>query len=191
VDTSLLTLNRGEQSYYDILDPRYSNLPTSPYPLTAESNLQVWRCRSAYYWRRANKPSLCRPGPALEPFLVAPAISLTVSPQAGVVPIGNATLHLRVTIHSSVKGPATGALKLELLSGWTSEPSSVPFNTAAYDDESIVNFAITPKTIQAKPYSITAVAESDGHTYKEGFEMAGYVGLRSIVRRSIKPWASI
>jgi hypothetical protein len=32
--------------------------------------------------------------------------------------------------------------------------------------------------VQQKPYTITAVAESGGKTYKEGFEMAGYVGLR-------------
>jgi hypothetical protein len=110
--------------------------------------------------------------------LVAPAISVTVSPQAGVVPIGNTALHLQVTVHSSVKGPAKGTLKLELPTGWTSVPADAPFATDAYNDERIVNFTINPKGVQQKPYSIAAVAESNGQTFRQGFEMAGYVGVR-------------
>ena len=70
------------------------------------------------------------PGPVLEPLLVAPAISLTVSPHAGVVPVTNATLHLQVKVHSSVKGPAKGSVRLDLPAGWTSNPeSAAPFAT--------------------------------------------------------------
>jgi hypothetical protein len=83
-----------------------------------------------------------------------------------------------VTVHSSVKGPANGTVKLELPAGWTSEPASAPFAAQAYNDEHIVNFQITPKSVQQKPYTITAVAQSGGQEYKQGFEMAGYVGLR-------------
>jgi hypothetical protein len=167
-----------EQSYYDILDPRYLNLPTMPYPLSAEVTYRFGGVEGHVTGVVQAPHRYVGPGQLLEPLLVAPAISLTVSPQAGVVPIGNATLHLRVAVRSSAKGPATGTLKLDLPAGWTSEPASAPFSTAAYNDERIVNFLITPKGVQQKPYSITAVAESNGHEYKEGFEVAGYVGLR-------------
>jgi LmbE family N-acetylglucosaminyl deacetylase len=167
-----------EQSYYDIQDPRYLNLPTTPYPLNAEV---AYKYNGAEVHLSEVVQATHRyvgPGPVLEPLLVAPAISLTVSPQAGVVPIGNATLHLQVTVRSSVKGPATGDLKLDLPAGWSSEPASAPFNALAYNDERIVNFTITPKSVEQKPYTITAVAQSGGKEYKQGFEMAGYVGLR-------------
>ncbi len=167
-----------EQSYYDILDPRYLNLPTTPYPLSAEVTYKYGGAEAHISGVVQATHRYVGPGPVLEPLLVAPAISLTVSPQAGVVPVGNATLHLQVTVHSSVKGTADGSVKLDLPQGWISNPATATFNTEAYNDERIVNFTITPKGVQQKPYTITAIAESGGKTYKEGFEMAGYVGLR-------------
>jgi LmbE family N-acetylglucosaminyl deacetylase len=167
-----------EQPFYDILDPRYLNLPTSPYPLSAELTYKFGGAEAHVSGVVQTSHRYVGPGPLLEPLLVAPAISLTVSPQAGIVPISNATLQMQVTIRSSVKGPTTGSLKLDLPAGWTSEPASATFNTQAYNDEHAVNFTITPKGVQQKPYTITAVAEYNGHQYKEGFETVGYVGLR-------------
>jgi LmbE family N-acetylglucosaminyl deacetylase len=167
-----------EQSYYDILDPRYLNLPTTPYPLSAEVTYRYGGAEAHLSGVVQTSHRYVGPGPVLEPLLVAPAISLTVSPEAGIVPVGNATLHLQVTVHSSVKGAASGSVKLDLPAGWASDPVSAPFATEAYNDERIVNFTITPKAVQQKPYTITAVAESGGKTFQEGFEMAGYVGLR-------------
>src|SRR6185437_10482195 len=91
-----------EQSYYDINDPRYLNLPTSPYPLSAVAtvdyqNVQIKLDGVVQTIHRINGE-----GPVPEPLLVAPAISLTVSPQAGIVPLTSATLELQVTLRSSV-----------------------------------------------------------------------------------------
>lgn len=167
-----------EQSYYDVLDPRYMSLPTSPYPLNAE-------VAYTYNGVQAHVSTVVQamhryvgPGPTPEPLLVAPALSLTVSPTAGVVPMSNASLHVQVTVHSSVKGPANGTVKLDLPSGWTSEPATVPFTTAIYNEERVLSFTITPKNVQAKPYTITAVAESDGKSFKQGFQTVGYAPLR-------------
>lgn len=167
-----------EQSYYDILDPRYLNLPTTPYPLTAEVTYRYNGVEAHLSGVVQATHRYVGPGPVLEPLLVAPALSLTVSPQAGVVPIGNATLHLQVTVRSSVRGAANGAVQLELPEGWTSQPASAPFATEAYNDERIVSFTITPRSVKPQPYTITAVAQSAGQQYRQGFEMAGYVGLR-------------
>jgi LmbE family N-acetylglucosaminyl deacetylase len=173
-----LSRKNVEQSYYDILDSRYLNLPTKPYPLTSEVTYRYNGAEAHLSGVVQATHRYVGPGPTLEPLLVAPAISLTVSPQAGIVPIGNAALHLQVKLRSGVKGPAGGSLKLDLPEGWTSNPVSATFATDAYNDERVVNFTITPKGVQQKPYTITALAESGGKTYKEGFEMAGYVGLR-------------
>ena len=166
------------QPYYNILDPKYLNLPTTPYPLSAEV---VYSYNGVEAHTSGVVQTIHRftgPGPVPEPLLVAPAISLTVSPQAGIVPITNATLQLQVTVHSDVKGPAQGEVRLDLPAGWTSEPKVAQFSTGMDGDERIVDFRVTPKSVETKPYSITAVAKYNGQEYKQGFHDAGYVGLR-------------
>ncbi len=167
-----------EQPYYNILDPKYLNLPTAPYPLSAEV---VYSYNGVEAHASGVVQTIHRfagPGPVPEPLLVAPAISLTVSPQAGIVPLSNATLQLQVTIHSDVKGPAKGQVRLDLPAGWISEPKVAQFATGMDGDERIVDFKVAPKSVETKPYTITAVAEYDGREYKQGFRDAGYVGLR-------------
>ena len=166
------------QPYYNILDPKYLNLPTSPYPLSAEV---VYDYNGVEAHTSGVVQTIHRftgPGPVPEPLLVAPAISLTLSPQAGIVPITNATLQLQVTVHSDVKGPAQGEVRLDLPAGWTSEPKVAQFATGMDGDERIVDFRVTPKSVETKPYTITAVAKYNGQEYKQGFHDAGYVGLR-------------
>ncbi len=119
------------------------------------------------------------PGPILEPMLTGPAISLWLSSSAGIVPISSTTLHLAVTLHSNVKGPAQGAIHLELPAGWTSTPSSAAFATSQDGDEQNISFVIFPKGVQAKPYTIKAVADYNGQQFSEGYRMVGYTGLRS------------
>jgi len=167
-----------EQSYYDIHQPNDLSLPTTPYPLTAEVKYSYNGVQATLKDVVQSVHSYSGPGPVLEPLLVAPAISVTVSPQAGIVPLTGASLHLQVTVHSSVKGPAQGAVHLQLPENWHATPESAPFATANDGDEQIVTFDIVPKSLRAQPYSITAVAEYNGKQYKQGFQTTGYVGLR-------------
>ena len=97
-----------EQSYYNIDDPRYLNLPTSYYPLSAKLTFHY---HGVDFHTTAVVQSVHRvtgPGPMLEPLLVGPPISLWLSPAAGIVPLSSATLHLQVTLHSDVEGAGQG-----------------------------------------------------------------------------------
>ena len=167
-----------EQAYYDISDPKYLNLPTIPYPLSAQVDYSYNGVEAQTSGVVQTSHRFTGPGPVLEPLLVAPAISLTVSPDAGIMPINNATLKLQVTVHSDVKGPAKGQVRLDLPEGWTSQPEVAQFEATRDGDEVILNFQVTPKSVQAKPYTITAVADYNDHQYKQGFTNVGYVGLR-------------
>jgi LmbE family N-acetylglucosaminyl deacetylase len=167
-----------EQSYYDIRDPRYLNLPTTPYPLTAEVRYTYNGVPATLEGVVQSIHRYTGPGPVLEPLLVVPAISVTVSPQAGIVPLTGASLHLQVTVHSSVKGPAQGTVRLQLPQDWRSMPESALFSLANDGDEQVLTFNVVPKSLQARPYTITAVAEYNGQQYKQGFQTTGYVGLR-------------
>ena len=167
-----------EQSYYNILDPQYLSMPTMPYALSAEVTYSYAGVEAHTSGVVQTIHRVSGPGPMSEPLLVAPAISVTVSPEAGIVPIGNASLELSVTVHSSVKGPTKGQLRLEMPKGWKSEPAVAEFATTSDGEDRVVNFRVMPMSVEAKPYSITAVAEFNGQEYRQGFHDVGYVGVR-------------
>ena len=166
-----------EQSYYNINDPRYLNLPTVPYPLSAEATISYQNVQIKLSGVVQSVHHIDGVGPVPEPLLVAPPISLTVSPQAGIIPLTSTTLALQITLRSSVKGPAKGQVHLDLPSGWTSSPKVADFATMKDGEEENLNFRVHPTSIQTKPYSITAVAEYDGEGYTQGFETVGYTGI--------------
>jgi LmbE family N-acetylglucosaminyl deacetylase len=167
-----------EQPYYDILMPQYLNLPTMPYPLTAEVHYTYHGVAATLQGVVQSIHRYTGPGPVQEPLLVAPAISVTVSPQAGIVPLSGASVHLQVTVHSSVKGPAQGMVRLQLPQNWRSTPESAPFSLANDGDEQVLSFNLVPQSLSAQLYAVTAVAEYNGQQYKQGFQTTGYVGLR-------------
>ncbi|WP_051979642.1 PIG-L family deacetylase [Edaphobacter aggregans] len=167
-----------EQSYYDINDPRYLNLPTRPYPLLARATVTYHDVAITLSGIVQTVHRVNGEGPVLEPLLVAPAISLLVSPTAGVVPLTSATLELHVALHSSVKGPAKGTVRLDLPAGWKSTPEVADFATMREGEDQNLTFRVTPQQVQPKPYTITAVAEYNGEKFTQGFETVGYPGLR-------------
>ena len=167
-----------EQSSYDINDPRYLNLPTRPYPLLATATVTYHDVAIALSGVVQTVHRVNGEGPVLEPLLVAPAISLTVTPYAGVVPLSSSTLELHVALHSSVKGPAKGTVRLDLPAGWKCSPEVASFATMREGEDQNLTFQVTPQQVRPKPYTITAVAEFNGEKFTQGFETVGYPGLR-------------
>ncbi len=167
-----------EQSYYNLDDPQYLGLPTSLYPLSAELHYTYKGVAAKMEGVVQTIHRYVGPGPLPEPLLVAPAISVTVAPHAGIVPVTNTSLHLQVTVHSSVKGPAKGAVHLDLPKGWTSKPESAPFSVTSDGDEAAISFDVMPMSVKTQPYTITAVADYAGQQFKQGFVTTGYPGIR-------------
>jgi LmbE family N-acetylglucosaminyl deacetylase len=167
-----------EQPYYDILDPRYLTLPTAPYPLSgwAEFTYEGVPIQIGQVVQTVKRETGL--GEVFEPLVVAPAISVSISPTAGIVPLHVKTFPLSVTVHSDVKGPAKGTVKLDLPAGWQSSPPSISFATTKDGEDQAVDFQVQPKSLQQKPYDVTAVATYQGKDYKEGYHTAGYTGLR-------------
>jgi LmbE family N-acetylglucosaminyl deacetylase len=167
-----------EQSYYDINDPRFLGLPTRTYPLLARATVSYHNVNISLEGLVQTVQHVNGIGPVLQPLIIAPAISLLVTPQAGIVPLNDGGFDLSIKLHSSVKGPAKGTVQLDLPKGWTSTPSVADFATAREGDDQNLSFHVQPSTVEARPYSITAVATYDGKRYTEGFETVGYAGLR-------------
>lgn len=167
-----------EQSYYDIRDPRFLNQPAAPYPLTAWA---AFRFQGAvFHLARVVQTAEIVPGmgTVLEPLVTGPAISVSVSTPRGVVPLTTHSFPIAATIHSNVKGPSNGTVRLVLPSGWTSSPASVAFSTTKDGEDQAVLFDVTPAEIHEQPYDVTAIAEYNGHQYREGYQTVGYQGLR-------------
>lgn len=167
-----------EQSYYDIAEPQYLNQPLAPYPLAgwAEWRFDGAPIRVGQFVQTVKRVNGL--GTVLEPLTVAPAIGVSIEPRFGIVPLDAKAFSVKTVIHSNVKGPASGTLRLEMPAGWKSEPASAPFSTTQDGDDLGVAFTVTPANLSEKVYDITAVADYGGKQYREGYRVTGYSGLR-------------
>ncbi len=167
-----------EQPYYNIDDSRFRNQSLAPYPLTAI--LQVTYRDATFPLAEVVQTFQRTSGLGLlpNPLLVGPAISLTLAPSAGAIPLGTKSFSFAVTVHSNVKGAAKGAVQLNLPAGWKSAPASAPFAMNRDGEDQTLAFTVSPGAIQAGNFQITAVAEYAGKRYQEGYRMVGYAGLR-------------
>ncbi len=167
-----------EQPYYDIQDKRYLGLPTSPYPLAARARLSYHGVPFEVAEYVQTNERVNGFGTLQNPLIVAPAISVWVSPAAGAVPMSMKSFPFTATVHSNVKGPAQGTLRLKLPAGWRSSPSEAIFNFARDGEDQTIVFTVQPDIVKAAEYTITAIADYKGKQYTEGYHLTGYPGLR-------------
>ena len=172
------TRSNDEQPYYDLADPRYRNLPLGPYPLAVNATVAyrgvpIHLSEDVQAMRHVQAE-----GAVPQPLIVGPAISVAVSPAAGAVPLGAKSFAFSCTVHSNVKGPAKGTLRLKLPSGWRSAPESADFAMTRDGEDQAITFTVLPSAMDAGEHRITAVAEYQGKTYEEGYHLTGYAGLR-------------
>ncbi len=167
-----------EQAYYNIRNRKYIDRPLAPYPLTAWAHFRYHGVNLRMGEVVQSVSRITGPGLVLNPLVVAPAISVTIRPIAGIVPLGARSFHLTATVHSNVKGPARGAVRLELPAGWRAEPSAASFATAHDGQDQSVDFQVFPSHLEVRPYRIQAVADYDGQHFGLGYVTVGYPGLR-------------
>ncbi len=167
-----------EQPYYDLTDERFRNLSLAPYPLAATVRLEYRGAEFEMQQVVQTRQRVEGIGILEDPLLISPAISVSLSPSAGAVPLGTKSFAFSCALRSNVKGPAKGALRLRLPSGWDSAPAQIPFSFARDGDGETFTFQVSPHTVEAKKYEIKAVADYSGKTYEEGYRLVGYPGLR-------------
>ncbi len=168
----------AEQAYYNIRDSRDLTLPFAPYPLSAQAGLS-FRETDFHIAQVVQTVATVRgEGRVYQPLVVAPAISVSVAPHAGVIPFETKSTSLTVTVHSNVQGRATGSVRLELPAGWISSPASADFSTVRDGQNVVQTFKISCPSLKPEPYTVTAVANYAGHSYRAGYQMVGYTGLR-------------
>jgi hypothetical protein len=167
-----------EQPYYNLIDERYRNLPTSPYPLATRARLVYHGVPFEIQEAVQTTERLPGIGMVQNPLMIAPPISVMISPAAGAVPMSSKAFTLACLVHSNVKGPAEGSVRLELPAGWHSKPVEAPFSFSRDGEDHSIMFTISPDIVKPAEYAITAIAQYNGHSYREGYHMTGYPGVR-------------
>lgn len=165
-----------EQAYYDIVDPKYLSLPTMPYPVAARLTFTINGVPFEISQVVQTVSRVTGEGTVFQPMAMGPEISVTIAPEAGVVPLASKSFNLTVTVHSNVKGPAKGTVKLDLPEGWTAPDQE--FSTANDGADETLQFRVKPGHLEEKAYTVTAIASYDGQKFKEGYHTVGYPGLR-------------
>jgi len=167
-----------EQPSYDLVDPRYRNLSLAPYPLAASARVSYHGVALRLSQVVQTYQRIPAMGVVAQPLMLGPAISVTLAPAAGAVPVGAKSFAFSCTVHSNVKGPAEGTLRLRLPEGWRSSPESAPFSMARDGEDRTIAFSVLPDLVKPADYRITAVAEYQGRNYEEGYRLVGYPGVR-------------
>ena len=167
-----------QNAFYEVDPKAIKNVPLSPYPLQAHASVEyegttLDAVAVVQVVSKINGPGLLR-----YPMPVGPALSVALSPAAGVVPLDNKSTTVSVRLKNNTRGVVKPTVHLTLPPGWTAEPSSIPVTFSQSGEEQTVNFTVVPKVAEGKQYKVTAVAELDGLKYEEGYITIGYVGLR-------------
>jgi hypothetical protein len=172
------TRPNDEQPYYNMVVERYRNLSLTPYPLAAwvEFDYDGAPVRMGQVVQTVRQ--ITGQGTILSPLMVTPAVSVRIPVQAGIVPLGSKSFAVPVLVHTEAENGEKGTVHLDVPAGWHSEPASALFALERAGQEQNLQFQVFPDRLEQKPYSVTAVADSGGKTYREGFITAGYPGLR-------------
>jgi LmbE family N-acetylglucosaminyl deacetylase len=165
------------QSYYDVADNKMRNASLPLPPLTAWATVDYGGVSVKLGQVVQTLHRITGLGTVYEPLVVAPAVSVAVSPAAGVVPLTEKTLTVTARVRSNVKGVAAGTVRLELPTGWRATPEHAEFSLAKDGDEEEVAFIVTPGKMAENAYTMTAVATFAGKDYREGYETVGYAGV--------------
>ena len=136
--------------------------------------------------RPAQTVSINRPwGERRRLLTVAPAISLSVSPHIGVIPIsesvmtgGKTTFATTVEMLNNVKGEAEGTLSLKLPDGWRPSPESASFAFTHEGASKTFTFQVSADGVEAgRDYAIQAVATYNGEEYTTGYQVIDHPDL--------------
>ncbi len=123
------------------------------------------------------------------PILVVPAVSVAVSPDVAVVPVGapaaggaasDRSRVFTVQLLGEAAKPLSGTVRLTAPAGWTVEPASVPVSFERPGDERAARFTVRPPASPAAgEVEVHARFEAaDGRGYARGYTVIDYPHIR-------------
>lgn len=112
---------------------------------------------------------------------VVPAIAVTLNPGHAAVPLGASgkTIRLRAEVINNRDGAGDGMLSLRLPAGWTASPAAHRFQFARTGERASYTFAVSAPSVEARTYTIDAVATAAGRDYREGYDVIRHRDLET------------
>jgi LmbE family N-acetylglucosaminyl deacetylase len=103
---------------------------------------------------------------------IAPALSVALEPGEQVLPLsdGNAT-SVKVGVSSNLTGAPNGTLRLDLPSGWRSEPEALKVSLPKRGDKQDFEFHVFPANLKQERAQIRAVLDAGSAKYTEGYTL--------------------
>ena len=164
--------------FYQVDTAAQKNAPLAPYPLQAHATLTFQGATFDLVSTVQVVSKVEGPGLLRYPMPVGPALSVELTPAAGVTPLGSTATQVSVRVRNNTQGKADPTVRLYLPPTWTVGPASLPMHFTATGEEQTITFTVNPKAAAGEHYTVTAVAELAGRQYKEGYHTTGYTPLR-------------
>jgi LmbE family N-acetylglucosaminyl deacetylase len=162
-----------QQDRYELNDAKQIHRPWTAPPAIAVARFTVQgvpvEMREAVRRREANLPF----GYEMRELVVVPAVALTVTPGAAVVPLSapKKQIALGIDLLNNWEGDIQGELRLKLPTGWTSQPAAQPFRFARAGERNSFAFTVGVPSLENRTYDIQAVASAQGKEFTEGYEL--------------------
>ncbi|HEY3704393.1 MAG TPA: PIG-L family deacetylase [Terracidiphilus sp.] len=177
-----------EQPYYNISNENWRERSFAPWPVsaTAEFTFDGVPVRVSEVVQSLQRVS--GRGGFYQPLVVAPAVGVSVTPEARILPLDGGALPVKVMVHT--ERAAEGTVKLKLPAGWKCDPAEAQFHRTDAGDSAPIMFSVRPEDGQANAdgtFTVQAIAQSGGRDYNSGWRSVGYAGLRpyNIYRDSV------
>lgn len=161
--------NPETESINKIDNPSYLGLPFPPPPVQATATMSNSGSLTALC---AVKYKTTTGTVAERALAVAPAFSVMLDPGEQVIPVEDGKERsVKVSISSNVDSGVGGTLRLELPSGWKSEPEQLAINLAKRGEQKDFEFKVFAGSLKEGPAQIRAVLTSGGHRYSDGYSI--------------------
>ncbi|MBY0493010.1 MAG: PIG-L family deacetylase [Cyanobacteria bacterium] len=176
-----------QESRYTLIDATQFGKPNASAPLIATASYTIdgvpVEIRESVKRREAKLPY----GEVVREVRTVPRLAVSLTPSNAIVPLPGQPLRMEVTVLHNGETASTGQLTLKLPAGWKSEPASQAFTFARAGERASYSFAVKPASIDAKTYTVEAVATAAGKEYREGYELIDHrdLGLQYLYRPSI------
>ena len=124
--------------------------------------------------------------------LVAPAVSVRVSPEIAIIPTASVAAvraaarpaaggsrEVRVTVVNDSPGTADAEVQLQLPAGWSATPAQQALKLARQDEAQTVRFEVRPAPgATVGEYHIKAIATANGSSFARGYQVIEYPHIR-------------
>lgn len=118
-----------------------------------------------------------------KPLMVVPALGVWVEPKVAAFPTTAARRILLVRVRNNRRSEQKGTVRLNLPSGWRSEPPTGSFSLAGQGDEASVRLEVSaggsgPGTRESQ-FVAQVVAEAEGQSSSTGYQVVDYPHIQS------------